>query len=153
MSEPFANVEPMIYQSRISVPYSWWAGDTASRFFVSLRDERKILGTKCSGCSKVYLPPRKVCPTCFTENTDWVEVSDKGVLQSFTIARRQLAALGKSVPVIFGLIKLDGSDTSLLHYVDEVSEGEVKIGMRLEARFADERKGGILDIAHFHPVK
>lgn len=153
MSELFADVEPMIYESRISVPYSWWAGDTASKFFISLRDERKILGTRCGRCAKVYVPPRKVCPACFVENTEWIELSDEGVLQSFTIARRQLAALKKSAPVIFGLIRLDGADTSLLHYLGEVEAGEVRIGMRLKARFADERKGGIDDIAYFLPVK
>jgi uncharacterized OB-fold protein len=153
MTELFAGVEPMVYQSRISVPYSWWAGDTASRFFIALRDEKKILGKKCGKCDKVYIPPRKVCPVCFVETPEWVEVSNQGLLQSYTVARRQLAALPAKAPVIFGLIRLDGADTGLLHCLAEVDPKEVVVGMRLEAVFADERKGGIRDIAYFRPVR
>ena len=76
----------------------------------------------------------------------------EGELVSFTVARRQLAALSKKAPVIFGLIKLDGADTALLHMIGEVDPGKVKIGIRLEAKFSDDRKGGILDIEYFRPV-
>ncbi len=154
MSNPFQGIEPMVYQSRINVPYSWWAGDTASRFFIALRDEKRILGTKCGACNRVFLPPRKVCPTCFTENREWVDLSDEGTLISFSVARRPFAAIpaDRKVPVIWGLIRLDGADTALLHYLDEVEPEQVTIGMRVKAVFAEARKGAIRDITHFRPV-
>jgi hypothetical protein len=103
----------------------------------------------------VFLPPRKVCPSCFTENKEWVNVSDEGTVLSFTVARRQFAAIprDKKVPVIWGLIKLDGADTALLHYLDDVKPEDVTIGMRVKAVFSDVRKGAIRDISHFKPVK
>jgi uncharacterized OB-fold protein len=155
MSEMFKGIEPMVHNSKISVPYSWWAGDTASKFFISLRDEQKIIATRCRKCRKVFMPPRKVCPTCFTENEEWVDVSDEGTLVSYSVARRQLASIpgDKKVPVIWGLIKLDGADTALLHYLDGIKPGEVAIGMRVKAVFAESRTGGIRDISHFKPVK
>ncbi|MDD3249295.1 MAG: Zn-ribbon domain-containing OB-fold protein [Smithella sp.] len=155
MSDQFQGIEPMVYQSKINVPYSWWAGDTASKFFIKLRDEKKIMGTKCPSCNKVFLPPRKVCPSCFIENTEWVSLSGEGTVLSFTVARRQFAAIpqDKKIPVIWGLIKLDGADTALLHYLDEVRPESVEIGMRVKAVFSDTRKGAIHDISHFKPVK
>ena len=155
MSDQFQGIEPMVYQSKINVPYSWWAGDTATRFFVALRDEKKITATKCDACGKVFLPPRKVCPSCFTENKNWVNISDEGTVISFSVARRQLAAIphDRKIPVIWGLIKLDGADTALLHYLDEVKPEEVVIGMRVKAVFSETRKGNIRDISHFQPVK
>jgi uncharacterized protein len=153
MHNTLADVEPLVYKSQINVPYNWWAGDTASRFLIALRDEKKILGTRCARCERVYVPPRKVCPTCFTENPDWVQVSDEGALLTYTVARRQLAALPEKVPVAFGLVKLDGADTALLHYLREVGEDEFRIGMRVKAEFAASRSGTILDIAYFKPVK
>ena len=155
MSDKFKGIEPMVYNSKINVPYSWWAGDTATKFFISLRDEKKIIAPRCTGCKKIFLPPRKVCPECFKENTEWVNVSDEGTVQSYTIARRHLESIpkNKKVPVIWGLIKLDGADTALLHYLDDVRPEDVKIGMRVKAVFADSRKGTIRDISHFQPVK
>jgi uncharacterized OB-fold protein len=155
MSDQFQGIEPMVYQSKINVPYSWWAGDTATRFFVALRDEKKITATKCGACGKVFLPPRKVCPLCFTENAEWVNISDEGTVLTFSVARRQLAAIpqDRKVPVIWCLIKLDGADTAMLHYLDEIKPEDVTIGMRVKAVFSEKRKGTIRDISHFKPVK
>lgn len=155
MADQLKGVEPMVYNSKINVPYSWWAGDTAGKFFIFLRDENKIIGTKCNSCNRVFVPPRKICPTCFTENSEWTDVSDVGTVLTFSVARRQFAAIprDKKLPVIWGLIKLDGADTALLHYLGEVTPEEVTIGMRVKAVFADARKGTIRDISHFKPVK
>ncbi|MCK9364076.1 MAG: Zn-ribbon domain-containing OB-fold protein [Syntrophales bacterium] len=155
MYEQFPGIEPMVCQSKINVPYSWWAGNTASRFFAALRDEKIIMATKCPVCGRVFLPPRKACPACFTENTQWVELSGEGCVLSFTVARRQFAAIpnNKRVPVIWGLIKLEGADTAMLHYIEEIEPENVTIGMRVKAVFSEARKGAILDISHFQPIK
>ncbi len=153
MADIFADVEPMVFKSRINVPYSWWAGETAERFFLALRDDKKIMGTSCSVCKKVFVPPRKVCPLCFKENMAWVEVSSEGILESFTIVRRQLASLPRKAPVIFGLVKLDGADTSILHYIEDAGHKYIKTGMRVAAEFNEERSGSIQDIACFRPVR
>jgi uncharacterized OB-fold protein len=152
MSDLLKNIKPMVYESRISVPYHWWAGDTASTFLTALRDEKKIMGMRCQKCSRVYVPPRKVCPICFSENSEWVTLSEKGTVRSFTVARRNLRALHKEPPIIFGLIQLDGADTALLHFIDGIEPEKVTIGMRVAAQFAENRSGTILDIDYFKPV-
>ncbi len=83
----------------------------------------------------------------------WVEVSSEGVLESFTIVERQLASLPRKAPVLFGLIRLDGADTSILHYIEDADHTDIKIGMRVAAKFNDERSGSIHDIACFRPVR
>jgi uncharacterized OB-fold protein len=152
MNDFLKNIEPMVYESRINVPYHWWAGETASTFLTALRDEKRIMGLRCQKCSRVYIPPRKVCPICFTENSEWVPLSEKGVVRSFTVARRNLKALPKKPPVIFGLIQLDGADTALLHFIDGIEPERVAIGIRVEAQFAKNRSGTIRDIDYFKPV-
>lgn len=148
----FDGVEPLVYKSKINVPYHWWAGETASKFFIALRDEKKILGTKCPQCGKTFLPPRRHCPLCYSVQTQWVELSHEGTVVSYTIVRKQRAALQKKVPVIFGLIRLDGCDTALLHYLDNVQPEKVKIGMRVRAVFAENRQARMQDISHFEPI-
>jgi len=152
MNDVFSGVVPLVHKSGISVPYSWWAGETASRFFTSIRDDKKIFGTKCPKCAKVYLPPRKTCPVCFKRNTEWVELSNGGEVVSFTVARRKLAAMRKDPPLVFALVKLDGADTALLHTIGEIDPEDVKIGMRVEAKFAEKRSGTIDDIEYFKPA-
>ncbi|MBI9087176.1 MAG: Zn-ribbon domain-containing OB-fold protein [Desulfobacterales bacterium] len=152
MEDIFEGVAPLVHRSQINVPYSWWAGDTASRFFVALRDQKKIMGTRCEACNRTFVPPRKTCPVCFGENSSWVEVSCDGVVESYTVARRQLAALPRKVPVIFGLIRLDGADTAILHYLDGVAPEDIRMGMRVTACFSAAPTGQITDITHFKPL-
>jgi len=40
-------VEPLVYESRIKVPYTWSVGEVGSRFLIELRDHKKIYGTRC----------------------------------------------------------------------------------------------------------
>lgn len=152
MNDQFKNIEPMVYRSMINVPYTWWAGDTASEFLTALKEQKKIIGLKCGKCARVYVPPRKVCPDCFTKNEKWVELSGEGTLETYTVARRQLASIPRKVPVIYGMIRLDGADTSMLHFIEKTEPDKIMIGMRLKAVFAEEREGNIMDISCFVPV-
>lgn len=152
MSDIWDKVEPRVYESRIKVPYAWQAGETASRFLLSLKNEKKFLGKKCSECTKVLVPPRKSCPYCFMETGDWVAVSDEGVVETFTTVRRDTGILPMKPPFVYAVIKLDGTDTGLVHVLGDVKPEEVKEGMRVKAVFARERTGKILDVSYFKPI-
>ncbi len=154
MDQDLKNIEPLVYQSKISVPYFWWAGETASRFLDGLAVEKKIQGTKCGKCQKVFVPPRKACPQCHHKEMSWTDLPPEGTLVSFTVARRQLAAVPREVPVVYGLVRLDGADTSILHQLGEVDPDKVSIGMRVCAKFVDETPEAktIMAIEYFKPV-
>ncbi len=153
MEDIFNGIEPQVYKSQISVPYQWWAGETASKFFITLRDEKKILGKQCPQCGKVFCPPKKTCTYCYVETNEWKEVGPKGKVLTYTIVYRQLASLKKKVPVACGLIQLEGSDNAMLHYIEEIEPEKITTGMQVEAVFADEKSASIHAISHFRPVK
>lgn len=152
MNDLLRHADPMVYRSQISVPYTWWAGDTAGRFLKALRDEQTIMGNCCGQCKRVFVPPRKTCPTCFTANNTWRAVSSEGTVISYTVARRQLAAIERQVPVVFALIRLDGADTALLHTIDAPDPDQVEIGMRVRACFSPKDGATIKAISGFVPA-
>lgn len=132
----------------VDVEYHWSAGVAGSRFFTELRDNAKIMGTKCPQCKRVLVPPRIFCEECFVDTDEWVEVSAQG--EVLTFAESYFGLHGESIeePWYIGIVKLDGADGGLFHRL--VPEGgEIAIGGRVEAVFAPERKGHILDIEHF----
>ncbi|MBC7231254.1 MAG: Zn-ribbon domain-containing OB-fold protein [Actinobacteria bacterium] len=146
--------ELVVMEGRIKVPYRWFAGEVGTRYFESLRDERKFLGTKCGACGKVYHIPRRNCPDCFAECSEWVELGSAGTLETYTVVRRQHPQLAPlPLPYGYGVIRLDGADTGFLHLLYEFEEGGLATGMRVEAVFADEREGRILDVRYFRPTK
>lgn len=145
--------EILVMEGRIKVPYRWAAGETGTRYLQALRDEMRFLGTRCPQCAIVYHPPRRHCPDCGAECA-WVELSGKGVLITYTVVRRhhpQLAPLDP--PFAYGIVRLEGADTGFLHLVYEFAEGELRTGMEVEAVFAAEREGTILDVRYFRPVR
>ena len=152
MHEFWRHVEPIAYEGRIKVPYSWQAGETASYFLIRLRDDQKIVGRKCPKCQKVLVPPRKNCPFCFVHTKEWVELVGQGEVETFTIVHRGTHIQPLKPPFVYAVIRLDGADTGMVHLLGEVEPGDVKEGMRVKAVFAEERKGSPLDIAYFKPV-
>lgn len=134
-------------------PFRWAAGAYGSKFLTELRDNKKFVGAKCPKCGKVYVPPRRVCGPCYEELTELVPVSDEGVIVTYTVVSFGFVdpATGKQKPVPYGYaaIMLDGSDTVLLHFVDETDPEKIKIGARVKAVFEEERTGSLLDINHF----
>lgn len=145
------DVENIIYHGRIKVPYKWYVGETGSRFFIGLRDDKEIWGNRCPKCDRVYVPPVKTCWECFIPTEEWVQLKDTGTVESFTVTHYSEGVAPKDVPIIYGLIKIDGADGSFLHFIGDVEPGEVSAGMRVKAVFAEERTGSILDIKHFAP--
>ena len=152
MHEYWKNVEPIVYEGRIKVPYAWNAGETISYYLTRLRDEKKIVGKKCPKCSKVLVPPRKSCPFCFVDTAEWVPLSGKGTVETFTIVRRDTTIQPMKAPFAYAVINLDGADTGFLHLIGDVDVKDIKIGMKVQAVFAEERKGHVMDIRYFKPI-
>lgn len=148
------NQELVVMEGRIKVPYLWFAGEVGTRYLGSLRDEKRFLGTKCGECGKVYHIPRRNCPECFADCSEWVELGSTGTLETYTVVRRQHPQLAPlPLPYGYGIIKLEGADTGFLHLLYEFEEKELKAGMAVEAVFSEAREGRILDVKYFRPAR
>ena len=78
-------------------------------FWEAAKEERLTV-QRCNACSRLFWYPREFCPLphCFSDDYEWVEVSGKGRLHTFTIiAQAQDAWFQERVPYIFGVIQLD----------------------------------------------
>ena len=145
-------VEELVHRGRIKVPYTWSVGEAGSRFFVELRDHQKIWGTRCPACKRVLVPARKLCGQCFCQTNEWVEVSDQGTVQTFTVVRYPSEVQPQKPPFGYGIIKLDGAGTGMTHLLSGSDPANWRIGMRVQAVFKEKRAGNILDIAYFRPL-
>jgi len=115
-----------------------------SRFFRELRENKRILGAKCTKCGRVYCPPRGDCHLCY-EPTEWVELSGKGTIISYTIQYVSTSAFIRKVPFIVCYVKLDGTNSLLMTNMEMDDVNACKPGMRVEAVFRDMRHGTITD--------
>ena len=133
----------MIREQSIRLTFNYAAGETGSQFLTTLREHGRIKGSRCPACERVVCPAQSFCTLCGGATKELVDVGPCGTLESWTER-----AYGSAEAQCFGLIRLDGADTALLHRLIGSGEGW-RIGARVRARFLDERSGSILDIAGF----
>ncbi len=146
MSEP----EPLSGPHVLEYTYKRSVGPVLGRFFTGLRDGR-IEGVKTAG-GRVLCPPMEHDPATGEATTDqWVEVGPGGEVKTWTWIAQPRKQHPLQKPFAFALVQLDGADSALLHAVDAGDEGRMSSGMRVKARFAEERSGRIEDIACFEP--
>lgn len=140
----------LVTTQRLAYTYKRSLGPVLSQFFTALR-ERRILGVRRPDGS-VMVPPREYDPDSGEAISEMVEVSDSGVVKSWAWVHAPRPAQPLQRPFAYALIQLDGADTPLLHVVDAGAEEQMQTGMRVRARWAEPRGGGIGDIAAFEPA-
>lgn len=134
-----------------NIGYEHALGETASWFYVQIRDKAKIYGRRDPKSGRVLVPPRSFSDQTLEPTKEWVEVGPDGRIETFTIVYEQFKTLPPP-PYAFGFVLLDGADTAIggffrgLDLADPAkAAAKLKVGTRVKTRFADERKGDVLD--------
>ncbi len=155
LTEKLEGMDVWLYHGKIHIPNTYSAGAVGSRFLIELRDNERIMGTRCPTCNLVYVPARSVCKDCFGQLSEWAEVSQQGTLLTYTLAYRPNPVQPLPPPIAYGIVKLDGADTGFVHMLGEVDPEQMKVGMKVKAVFKvkEERQASILDIKYFKPVR
>ncbi|MCL5885103.1 MAG: OB-fold domain-containing protein [Deltaproteobacteria bacterium] len=155
-TKPIAGGESIRVPFLMKMEFEYAVGEYATRFFQELKDHGRLTGVRCPECRRVYIPPRPVCGICFEPMTEWVTLSDEGVLVGATVIRLPFVdpMTGKQRPVPYGMgiIRLDGAATGIFHFVDETDETKVRVGRRVKANIRTERQGNLQDIINFRLV-
>ena len=153
MFEKIADPKDVIlWQDRIPIRHRYTPGVAGEAFFTALRDRGELLASRCESCQITYCPARLFCERCFAGPLEAnVTVGPQGTLVSFSVGTVGVEGEPLEEPVTVGLIRPDGADTVLMHFV--VTD-ELEVGMRVEAvlRPEGQRTGSILDIRGFRPA-
>jgi uncharacterized OB-fold protein len=145
------DVQPVEIPGQWGFQYTYFAGDAASRFFAELRENQRVMGTRCPSCTRVLVPARSFCDACFERTTDWVPVEPHGVLETFTIITAAFPGLPEP-PVVLAYVTLDGADTALVNIVTGVDCSDIDAAAarlaeqpRVRLKFSQEPRGRITD--------
>ena len=152
VTEKLEGMDVWIYHGQVYIPNTYSAGAVGSRFLIELRDKKRIMGTRCPTCNRVYVPARSICKDCLGQLDEWVEVSDKGTVLTYATDYEAKPIQPTATPIVYWIIQLDGADTGLVHMLGEVDPEQLGVGMRVQAVFKEERVASILDIKYFRPL-
>ena len=96
-------------QETWNITYTHALGETASWFYVQLRDHAKLYGKRDAKSGRVLVPPRAFSDQTLEPTTDWVEVGPGGKIETFTITYEEFNGLPPP-PYAFGYVLLDGAE-------------------------------------------
>lgn len=115
--------------------------------YQSFLEEGRLMGSRCTRCGAVFLPPRPLCPGCGCREMEWRELRGEGVVGAFTVIHVPPTSMVGRAPYAIGLVKLDEGPT----LTARMSEGEeeVRVGTRVVAEF---KKEGDKTVLFFKPL-
>jgi len=106
---------------------------TIEQFYKFLQ-QGKLKAGKCLKCGKIHLPPRPLCDNCYSQEFEWINISGKGKLLTYTIISIAPAQFQALTPYSVGIIEFENS-LRIPGMIQDVTEGKLKIGMELTLDF------------------
>ena len=100
-------------------------------FAKHLKDGR-LMGSRCKDCGAFSFPPRADCDACMSGNFEFVELSGKSTLQTFTKIVAAPTGFEDVVPYTVGVVDLEEGGRALAWFGDTVEEDKIEIGMELQ---------------------
>lgn len=121
MSEPVTRHFPMVEDE--TRPY-WTAAA-----------EGRLLIKRCGSCGQAHHYPRPFCPTCWSEEVQWEEVSGRGTLYTYsTIFRNDLAPFDAWGAYVAAVVELEEGPRLMTNLVDCPAE-HLRVGMPVVVDF------------------
>lgn len=116
--------------------------------FYQFLSEHKLMGSHCRSCGARHVPPRPLCPACYSQEMQWEELGGKGKLVAFTtiyIAPTAMieAGYGRDNPYCTGIVQLDEGPaiSAQILGVDPGRPEQVRIGTPLRVTFVERAEG------------
>jgi len=146
--------KPTFWEGAIPVNYVYTYGLAGEKFFRAVKDKGTFLATRCDECDVSYVPPKVYCDRCFAELDRFVDVGTLGFVETFTVTFKHMDGSERKEPRILAMIRIDGTDGGLIHYIEGIALDDVCIGMPVQAIFKpkNKRTGAIDDIIGFGPI-
>ncbi len=142
-----------LWEGQIPIAHRYTPGVAGEAFFRALRDRGEFLGSRCESCGLTYCPARLFCERCFSQLEADTVVGPQGQVESFTVGYVGVEGEPLDEPVVLGLVRLDGADTVLVHYLIDAETLEIGLTVEPVLKQRRYRTGSILDIKGFRPIQ
>jgi uncharacterized OB-fold protein len=142
--------EPIKVDGNFPVYFRYTLGIAGEKFFREIKDNGKLVASRCTKCNLNYLPPRIYCERCMSKLDDYIQVESVGTVNTCTICHEDSDGRTLTEPVTVAMIRFPNAHGGLVHKV----KGNISIGDKVRPVLKDksERTGSILDISFFEKV-
>jgi uncharacterized protein len=111
-------------------------------FWEAAAAERLVL-QRCRMCATVRFPPRHQCTRCWSPETEWIDASGRGEIESITVVRRApTPAFRDRVPFALVAVSLTEGVRMITNLVGEGAL-DARIGDKVEVCFEPRANGAL----------
>jgi uncharacterized OB-fold protein len=97
----------------------------------------ELVMPRCKTCDQLFFYPRSECPRCLSNDIEWMKVSGRGHLHTYTVVYQPAnAAFRDDTPYIYAVVQLNEGPRMVSNVVQCEIEA-VRVDMPLEAVFDD----------------
>jgi uncharacterized OB-fold protein len=108
-----------------------------SREFWAAARRHELRVQRCRACGQHIFYPRVFCPACLSDGLEWVNVSGRGRVYSFTVVRRAMhPAFRPDVPYVLAIVELEEGPRLTTNIVG-CDPLDVRVDMPVEVVFDD----------------
>lgn len=91
-----------------------------------------LMASRCKKCGAQSFPPRADCAACMSGDFEFVEISGKARLHTYTKIEAAPTGFEEVVPYTIGVVDLEEGGRALAWFGDSIKEEEIDIGMELQ---------------------
>jgi uncharacterized OB-fold protein len=113
--------------------------DESTLPFWQAASEHRLVAPRCTNCGAFRMPPSPFCWKCRTQDVEWIELSGRGTVFTFVIARKALIPqLEAAMPNVVAVVDLeDAPGCRLVGNVLQIEPEAVEIGMPVVVAWDD----------------
>ncbi len=124
--------------------------DVWNRPFWEAAADHRLSVQRCSSCQTLRYPPGPNCPNCLARETEWVDLSGRGEVQSWVIFHQvYYPGLAAAVPYNVVLVRLEEGLRFISNLVG-VPDDDIETGMPVRVTFDDVEQG--VTVPRFGPA-
>lgn len=128
----------------MSTPLPFPEPNGDSRPYWEAARQHRLVIRQCKACGASHFMPRLLCPTCWSDQLEWVDSQGRGTVHTFSVVHRAPTPdFGAHVPYVIAMIDLDEGPRMFANIVGDDAL-QVAIGERVRVTFEERGEGNWL---------
>lgn len=117
--------------------------DEVTKPFWDAANQGRLVGQRCRDCQKYQHPPQKACPKCGSQNLEFVPLSGRGTIYSYSIIHdTRVSGLIPYQPFPCVAVELEESpDLMMLTSLPGTASKDIQIGAAVQVEFEEVKPG------------
>jgi uncharacterized OB-fold protein len=126
--------------------------DSESEPFWQACREGRLLIMRCRACDRSYFYPRRYCPRCWSDETEWLEASGRGTVHTYSVVHQNPAPPFRDwAPYAVVLVDLEEGVRVMANWDRAADLDRLAVGLPVQVTF--EAVSDEISLPRFRPIE